>query len=58
METNNKKAWLYLLPAGIFLAVFMVYPLIDVSLRSVMSSLPMAGSTFLNACGRIMRRIV
>ena len=27
---NNWKAWLYLLPAIAFLAVFMVYPLIDV----------------------------
>ena len=38
METNNKKAWLYLLPAGIFLAVFMVYPLIDVFIYSMEES--------------------
>ena len=30
MENNNRKAWLYLLPAIAFLGVFMVYPLIDV----------------------------
>ena len=30
MKQNNLKAWLYLLPAILFLAVFMVYPLIDV----------------------------
>jgi len=30
MKKNNWKAWLYLLPAILFLAVFMVYPLIDV----------------------------
>ena len=29
-ENNNLKAWLYLLPAMLFLGVFMVYPLIDV----------------------------
>lgn len=35
MENNNKKAWLYLLPAILFLGVFMVYPLIDVLIYSV-----------------------
>ena len=30
MENNNKKAWLYLIPAAVFLGLFMVYPLIDV----------------------------
>ena len=35
MEENNRKAWLYLLPAGIFLAVFMIYPLIDVFIYSL-----------------------
>ena len=34
METNSKKAWLYLLPALLFLWVFMVYPLIDVFIYS------------------------
>lgn len=34
METNNKKAWLYLLPAVLFLGFFMVYPLIDVFIYS------------------------
>ena len=34
MEKNNCKAWLYLLPAIIFLAVFLVYPLIDVFIYS------------------------
>ncbi len=34
METNSKKAWLYLLPALLFLGVFMVYPLIDVLIYS------------------------
>ena len=34
MEKNNLKAWLYLLPAMIFIGVFMVYPLIDVLIYS------------------------
>ncbi len=35
MENNNKKGWLYLIPAILFLGVFMVYPLIDVLIYSV-----------------------
>ena len=35
MEKNNPKGWLYLLPAIVFLGVFMVYPLIDVLIYSV-----------------------
>ena len=34
MENQNKKAWLYLLPALLFLGVFMIYPLIDVFVYS------------------------
>ena len=34
MEQNNRKAWLYLLPAMVFLGVFMVYPLVDVLVYS------------------------
>lgn len=34
MEKNNFKAWLYLLPAILFLGVFMVYPLVDVLIYS------------------------
>ena len=29
-KNSNLKSWLYLLPAIIFLGIFMVYPLIDV----------------------------
>lgn len=32
---QNKKAWLYLLPSLIFLAVFMIYPLFDVVVYSL-----------------------
>ena len=34
MEQNNRKGWLYLLPAILFLGAFMVYPLIDVLIYS------------------------
>ncbi len=34
MENQNRKGWLYLLPAMLFLGVFMVYPLIDVFVYS------------------------
>ena len=34
MENNNKKGWLYLLPAAVFLGIFLVYPLIDVLIYS------------------------
>ncbi len=34
MENNNRKGWLYLLPAILFIGVFMVYPLIDVFIYS------------------------
>ncbi len=34
MEKNNWKGWLYLLPAALFLGVFMVYPLVDVLIYS------------------------
>lgn len=46
MEKNNKKAWLYLLPALIFLAVFMVYPLIDVFIYSFEEGYNSASQTF------------
>ena len=34
MEKNDTKAWLYLLPAMVFLGGFMVYPLVDVFIYS------------------------
>ena len=34
MENKNAKAWAYLLPAILFLGIFMVYPLIDVLIYS------------------------
>jgi multiple sugar transport system permease protein len=34
IEKNNLKAWLYLMPALIFMGIFMVYPLVDVFVYS------------------------
>ena len=34
MEKRNHKAWLYLLPAFLFLGAFLVYPLVDVLIYS------------------------
>ena len=34
MKQSNLKAWLYLLPAILFLGIFMVYPLVDVFIYS------------------------
>lgn len=46
MEKNNLKAWLYLLPALLFLGVFMVYPLIDVFIYSFEEGYNSASQTF------------
>jgi multiple sugar transport system permease protein len=35
MDKQNRKAWLYLLPAIVFLGAFLVYPLIDVLIYSL-----------------------
>ncbi|MBQ2651661.1 MAG: sugar ABC transporter permease [Clostridia bacterium] len=46
MENNNRKAWLYLLPAIAFLGVFMVYPLIDVLIYSLEEGYNFASQTY------------
>lgn len=46
MEHNNRKAWLYLLPALLFLGAFMVYPLIDVFIYSLEEGYNSASQTF------------
>lgn len=43
---NNKKAWLYLLPAIIFISIFMVYPLVDVLVYSVEEGYNFASQSF------------
>lgn len=46
MENKNLKAWLYLLPAFLFLGAFMVYPLIDVLIYSFEEGYNSASQTF------------
>lgn len=46
MDNRNKKAFLYLLPAILFLAVFMIYPLIDVFIYSFEEGYNSASQTF------------
>ena len=46
MEKNNLKAWLYLLPAILFLGVFLVYPLVDVFIYSFEEGYNSASETF------------
>ena len=46
MEKNNLKGWLYLLPAFLFLGVFMVYPLIDVFIYSFEEGYNSASQTY------------
>lgn len=46
MENKNFKAWLYLLPAILFLAAFMIYPLVDVLIYSFEEGYNSASQTF------------
>ena len=46
MERNNRKAWLYLLPALILLGAFLVYPLIDVLIYSFEEGFNFASQTY------------
>ena len=46
MEKKSMKGWLYLLPAILFLGVFMLYPLIDVMIYSVEEGYNSASQTF------------
>ena len=46
MEKQNLKGWLYLLPAFLFLGVFMIYPLIDVFVYSFEEGYNSASQTF------------
>ena len=46
MEYKRNKGWLYLLPAGVFLGVFMVYPLIDVFIYSLEEGFNFASQTY------------
>ena len=46
MEQNNRKGWLYLLPAMLFLGFFLVYPLVDVFVYSFEEGYNSASQTF------------
>ncbi len=46
MKKNNLKGWLYLIPAIIFLGIFMVYPLFDVLVYSFEEGYNSASQTF------------
>ena len=51
MERNNHKAWLYLLPAVLFLGVFMLYPLVDVFVYSFEDGYNSASQTYFGVGG-------
>ncbi|MBE6651358.1 MAG: sugar ABC transporter permease [Ruminococcaceae bacterium] len=51
MEKNNLKAWLYLLPAIVFIGVFMVYPLVDVFIYSFEEGFNSASQTYFGVGG-------
>lgn len=46
MENRNLKGWLFLLPAMLFLGIFMVYPLIDVLIYSLEEGYNSASQTY------------
>ena len=46
MEKQNRKGWLYLLPAILFLGFFMVYPLVDVFIYSLEEGFNFASQTY------------
>ena len=46
MEKQNRKGWLYLLPAIVFLGAFMVYPLVDVFIYSLEEGFNFASQTY------------
>ena len=46
MKKNTYKAWLYLLPAILFLGIFMIYPLVDVFIYSFEEGYNFASQTY------------
>ena len=46
LRNHNLKGWLYLLPAILFLGVFMVYPLVDVFVYSFEEGYNSASQTY------------
>jgi len=46
MEKQNRKGWLYLLPAILLLGIFMVYPLVDVFIYSLEEGFNFASQSY------------
>ena len=46
MDKQNRKGWLYLLPALVFLGLFLVYPLVDVMIYSLEEGFNFASQTY------------
>ena len=46
LDKNNPKGWLYLIPAFLFMAVFMIYPLFDVFVYSFEEGYNFASQSF------------
>lgn len=46
MEKQNRKGWLYLLPAILFLGAFLIYPLIDVFIYSLEEGFNFASQSY------------
>ena len=46
MKNNKLKGWLYLLPAIVFLGIFMVYPLVDVFVYAFQEGFNFASQTY------------
>ena len=46
MENRSMKGWLYLLPATLFLGIFLVYPLVDVLIYSLEEGYNFASQTY------------
>ena len=46
LQNSGAKAWFYLLPAILFLGVFMVYPLVDVFIYSFEEGYNFASQTY------------
>ncbi|MBQ8641904.1 MAG: sugar ABC transporter permease [Clostridia bacterium] len=51
MDNQNRKGWLYLIPAILFLGIFMVYPLIDVFIYSFEEGYNSASQTYAGVGG-------
>lgn len=51
MEKQNFKGWLYLIPAVLFLGVFMIYPLVDVFVYSFEEGYNSASQTYFGTGG-------